>query len=102
MAGGSAPNAMERSMSAALNRRDLLAQLAAVPAAGAMLSTMSRPAAAGVGWGRGPKSGLPFWFGGYSDLDSLRGLMPAGRSVDLVGEFESEGTYGYVASERTR
>ena len=89
-------------MSAALNRRDLLVQLAAAPAAGAMLGSLSRPAAAGVGWGRGPRSGLPFWFGGYSDLDSLRSLMPAGRSLDLIGEFEAEGTYTYVASERTR
>ncbi|MGD9508642.1 MAG: hypothetical protein AB7X49_08850 [Geminicoccaceae bacterium] len=82
-------------------RRDVLAHLAALPAAG-LAAGWTRPARAGTGWGPGPQSGLPFWFGGYSDLDSLRTMMPAGRSLDLIGEFEGEGTYTYVASERTR
>jgi hypothetical protein len=54
---------------------------------------------AGAGWGTGPKSGLPFWNGGYSDLAELVGLLPAGRGLDLVGEFESEGTYLAVATK---
>ena len=48
---------------------------------------------AGVGWGPGPNSGLPFWLGAHDDIPSLLGLMPAGRSVDIVNQWESEGHY---------
>ncbi len=85
-----------------LSRRDVLARIAAAPIAGLVGSIASNPAQAGAGWGQGPNSGLPFWFGAYSDIVSLEAMMLAGRSPDLIGEFESVGTYTYVARERTR
>jgi hypothetical protein len=63
---------------------------------------LGRPARAGAGWGTGPKSGLPFWHGGYSDLDDMVALLPSGRGLDLVGEFEGEGSYLDVATKCVR
>jgi len=57
----------------------------------------SAPARAGVGWGPGPNSGLPFWLGAHGDFDALKGLMPVARSLDLVAEGEGEGTYTETA-----
>jgi hypothetical protein len=79
-------------------RRDVLLGFGGVAAGmlgGATLA--SAPAQAGVGWGFGPKSGLPFWLGGFFDLDSLDAMMPIGRKLDVVTEFEGEGTYTAVA-----
>ena len=57
------------------------------------------PARAAVGWGNGPNSGLPFWLGAHGDYSSLIGLLPAGRGVDLVNLWESEGTYTSSAAK---
>ena len=85
-----------------LSRRDVLARMAAAPAAGLLGTIGGSPAVAGTGWGPGPSSGLPFWFGAYSDVASIESMMPAGRGPDLVGEFEAVGTYTFVAEQRTR
>lgn len=89
-------------MPSSLSRRGVLNRLAAAPVAGLVGATAGSPARAGTGWGPGPNSGLPFWFGAYSDITSLNALMPTGCSADMIGEFESVGTYTYVARERTR
>ena len=82
-----------------LSRRELVRGIGGVAVAGLAGATMvGRPARAGVGWGTGPNSGLPFWHGGYSDLDHMVSLLPPGRGLDLIGEFESEGTYLGVAT----
>ena len=73
-------------METSLDRRGVLYGIAGTALAslgGASIG--SRPALAGAGWGTGPKSGLPFWNGGYSDLAELVALLPAGRGLDLVG-----------------
>src|SRR5687767_14989219 len=44
-------------------------------------------------WNPGPKSRLPFWIGGFGNLDELAGLMPAHRALDLVHLFEPAGPY---------
>lgn len=90
-------------MSLQMSRRAMLAGLAAAPAA-AMLGNVltSRPALAGVGWGPGPNSGMPFWFGAYDKVAEIEQMMPPGRFPDLIGEFEAEGTYLDVARERSR
>ena len=44
-------------------------------------------------WNPGPKSGLPFWIGGFGNIDELAGLMPAHRALDLVHLFEPAGPY---------
>ncbi len=81
-------------MSESLSRRDLMLGMGAA-VTGSMVGAMagSAPVQAGVGWGTGPNSRLPFWFGAHGDYTSLLGLMPAGRSVDIVNQWESEGQY---------
>ncbi|MFO1071450.1 MAG: hypothetical protein U1E17_01835 [Geminicoccaceae bacterium] len=44
-------------------------------------------------WNPGPRSGLPYWLGGYNGIDELNALMPAGRGLDLVHLFEPAGSY---------
>jgi hypothetical protein len=84
----------------AISRREVMRGIGGVAVAGVAGATMSgRPARAAAGWGAGPNSGLPFWHGGYSDLDDMVALLPSGRGLDLVGEFEGEGTYLGVATK---
>jgi hypothetical protein len=83
------------------SRRHLLAQLPIGPlAAVGGISALSSPAQAGVGWGQGPNSGLPFWLGAYAEVASIQALMRPSRSPDLVGEFEGVGTYLDVATKQ--
>ena len=87
-----------------VTRRDAIRQLAAVPAAGLLAGTVGgAPArAAGGGWGPGPRSGMPFWLGcANGDYDSLVGLMPPGRSLDVANQWETEGPYLDVAVRNT-
>jgi hypothetical protein len=58
------------------------------------------PARAATGWGPGPSSGLPFWFGGDSRIDELVQMMPTGRSLDVVNLWETEGHYLETATKR--
>ena len=83
-----------------ISRRDLLANLSAATVGGIAVGLGgSRPAYAGAGWGPGPNSGLPFWLGAHGDYPSTVGLLPAGRSVDLVNLWESDGAYMAAAAK---
>ena len=57
-----------------------------------------QPAAAATGWGTGPRSDLPFWLGAHSRPDDIVALMPSGRSIDLVNDFENPRPYYDVAA----
>ncbi len=57
-----------------------------------------QPAAAAIGWGTGPRSGLPFWLGAHSRPDEIVALMPSGRGIDLVNDFENARPYYDVAA----
>ena len=66
------------------SRRDVLLGMGAASLGGLTAGLAgSRPARAGVGWGPGPNSGLPFWLGGHGDYVHGRAMMPGGRSVDI-------------------
>ena len=83
------------------SRRSLLLATGSLSMAGIAASvgfTKPTRAAAGAGWGPGPNSGLPFWLGTHGDYASMVGLLPAGRSVDLVNLWETEGHYLEVAA----
>ena len=82
-----------------ISRRELLLGMAGA-AAGGLTGGLGgiAPAQAGVGWGAGPNSGLSFWLGTHGDYTSLLGLLPTGRSVDLVNLWETEGSYMEVAA----
>ena len=81
------------------SRRDVLLGMGAASLGGLTAGLAgSRPARAGVGWGPGPNSGLPFWLGGHGDYDAMVGLMPAGRSVDMACLWETSGHYLEVAA----
>ena len=86
-------------MAEATSRRDLLLGLGAATVAG-LATTFggSSPARAGIGWGTGPHSRLPFWLGCHGQVDEFEQLLPAGRSVDVVYLWEREGTYLDVAA----
>src|SRR5215212_150460 len=76
------------------SRREVLFGLAAASLGGLTAGLAgSAPAHAGVGWGTGPNSGLPFWLGANGDYSALLGLMRPGQSVDLVNLWESSNTY---------
>ena len=63
-----------------ISRRNAVRALSAVPALGLLGALPSAPASAGGGWGTGPRSGMPFWFGcANADYDSLVALLPPGR-----------------------
>ncbi|MFZ1428375.1 MAG: hypothetical protein WAS21_16560 [Geminicoccaceae bacterium] len=81
-------------MSESISRRDLMLGMGTAAIAGMVgVVAGSAPARAGVGWGPGPNSGLPFWFGAHNDIPSLLAMMPAGRSVDIVNLWDTEGHY---------
>ena len=81
-------------MNLSLSRRNILQGIGMTALAGISGATLgSLPARAGVGWGPGPKSGLPFWLGAHGDYGATTGLLPAGRGVDLVNLWETENTY---------
>ena len=81
-------------MNLSLSRRNILQGIGMTALAGISGATLgSLPARAGVGWGPGPKSGLPFWLGAHGDYGAMTGLLPAGRGVDLVNLWETENTY---------
>ena len=81
-------------MNLSLSRRNILQGIGMTALAGVSGATLgSLPARAGVGWGPGPKSGLPFWLGAHGDYAATTGLLPAGRGVDLVNLWETENTY---------
>ena len=83
-----------------ISRRDLLANMSAATVGGIAVGLGGgRPAYAGAGWGPGPNSGLPFWLGAHGDYPSTVGLLPAGRSVDLVNLWESDGAYMAAAAK---
>ena len=73
-----------------ITRRGAICGLSAAPALGLLGAIPSTPASAAGGWGIGPRSGLPFWLGcSNGEYDSLVGLLPPGRSIDVamvVGE----------------
>ncbi len=76
------------------SRRQILLGLGAASLAGLATGIAgSKPARAGVGWGPGPNSGMPFWLGCHKGLVELEGLMPAGRTVDVVYAWERDGHY---------
>ena len=51
-------------MNLSLSRRNILQGIGMTALAGVSGATLGGlPARAGVGWGPGPKSGLPFWLG---------------------------------------
>ena len=77
-----------------MGRRAMIQSTAA--AALGLLATggLKVPTARAAGlWNPGPKSGLPFWIGGFGNLPELAGLMPPTRQLDLVHLFESPGHY---------
>lgn len=81
------------------SRRRLIAGVMAT--AGASLAApwaAITSAAAATGWGTGPRSGLPFWLGAHSQPDAVVALMPAGRSLDVVNDFENARPYHDVAA----
>ncbi|MGD9508330.1 MAG: hypothetical protein AB7I59_25240 [Geminicoccaceae bacterium] len=74
-------------------RRGLIADGMAVGLGLALPGAALAPAAAAAGWGTGPRSGLPFWLGAHSQPDAVVALMPAGRGLDVVNDFENARPY---------
>lgn len=82
------------------DRRSLIGQGLAAAGLGLASPWQAIPAAsAAAGWGTGPRSGLPFWLGAHSQPDAVAALMPPGRSIDLVNDFENARAYHDVVAD---
>jgi hypothetical protein len=80
-------------------RRQLLASGAISTGIAVTGAGFGSPVRAAAGWGAGPNSGLPFWLGAHSTPDKVVALMPGGRSLDVVNDFENARAYFDVASD---